>query len=81
MKTLLYVLYTFGVTTGAISLDSYRLDAGTLITVLAVAALFALALNDGRRVARPLTTAPITRFPARNPDRLHCRTNALDLAA
>ena len=74
MKTILYALYTFGVTTGAVSLDSYRLDPGTLFTALAVAVLFAFALHDGRRTVRALPATPVTRFPTR-------RTEALDLAA
>jgi len=74
MKTLLYTLYTFGVTAGAVSLDSYRLDAETLFTALAVAVLFGFALHDGHRTVRPLPATPVTRFPAR-------RAEALDLAA
>ena len=81
MKTLLYLLYTFGVTTGAVSLDSYRLDPGILVTALAVAGLFALALNDGRRIERPLTAPSVARFPSRRSGQLSSRTNALDLAA
>jgi len=81
MKTLLYILYTFGVTTGVISLDSYRLDPGILITALAVACLFALALNDRPRLVRPLTLPRVARFPAPRARAVACRAKALDLAA
>ncbi len=81
MKTLLSLLYTFGVTAGAVSLDSYRLDPEVLFTALAVAALFALALNDGCRVRRPLFAGSVARFPARKPAPVGRPTNTLDLAA
>ncbi len=81
MKTLLYVLYTFGVTTGVVSLDSHQLDPGILITALAVAVLFALALNDDGRVRHALTVHRVVRFPARRADRPMTAERALDLAA
>jgi hypothetical protein len=81
MKTLLSFLYTFGVIAGAVSLDSYRLDPEVLFTAVAVAALFALALNDGCRVRRPLSAGSVARFPSRKPGSLGRRTNAFDLAA
>lgn len=81
MKTLLYILYTFGVTTGVVSLDSYRLDPGILITALAVAVLFALALNDDGRVRHSCTVPRVVRFPARRASGPIARERALDLAA
>ena len=76
MKTLFALLYTFGVTAGAASLDLHRLDPGMLFTAAAVAALFALALNDGCRVRRPRSLAPVARFP-----RAGRRPDTADLAA
>lgn len=81
MKTLFSLLCTFGVTAGAMSLDSYRLDPEVLFTAVAVAALFALALNDGCRVRRPLRAGSVARFPSRKPAPVGRRTNALNLAA
>lgn len=46
MKTLLSLLFILVLTTAAISLDSYPLDASALFLALAVAVLFAFALND-----------------------------------
>jgi len=76
MKTLFALFYTFLVTAGAASLDLHRLDPGMIFTAVAVAALFALALNDGCRVRRPLSLAPVTRFP-----RTGRRPDTADLAA
>jgi hypothetical protein len=53
MKTLLSLLIILVLTTAAIALDSYRLDASVLFLALAVAVLFAFALND-----RPLRNRP-----------------------
>jgi hypothetical protein len=49
MKTLLSLLIVLVLTTAASALDSYRLDASGLFLVLAVAVLFAFALNDRPR--------------------------------
>ncbi|HTX66693.1 MAG TPA: hypothetical protein VMD31_13045 [Opitutaceae bacterium] len=76
MKTLFALFYTFGITAGAASLDLHRLDPGMIFTALAVGALFALALNDGCRVRRPLVVAPVARFP-----RAARRVDSADLAA
>jgi hypothetical protein len=46
MKTLLSLLIVLVLTTAASALDSYRLDASGLFLALAVAVLFAFALND-----------------------------------
>ncbi len=81
MKTLLSILYTFGVTTGVVSLDSYQLDPGVLITALAVAGLFVLALNDDGRAGRPLVVHRVARFPSARASGPVVRENALDLAA
>ena len=53
MKTLLSLLIILVLTTAAIALDSYRLDASVLFLAVAVAVLFAFALND-----RPLGNRP-----------------------
>lgn len=53
MKTLLSLLFILVLTTAAMSLDSHRLDASVLFLALAVAVLFAFALND-----RPLRNPP-----------------------
>jgi len=45
MKTILSLFTTLALIIGAASLDAYRLDAGLLFSALAVAALFAFALN------------------------------------
>jgi hypothetical protein len=81
MKTLFALFYTFGVTAGAVSLDSYRLDPEVLFTAVAVAALFALALNDGYRPRRAVGTTRVTRFPTRSPVPLGRHSTSLDLAA
>jgi hypothetical protein len=53
MKNLLPLLSIPVLITAALSLDSQPLDAGALFPALAVAALFAVALND-----RPLRHRP-----------------------
>ena len=54
MKTLLSLLIVLVLITAASALDPYRLDAGDLFLALAVAVLFAFALNDRpRRDQRP----------------------------
>ncbi len=80
MKTLFAFLYTFGVTAGTASLDFHRLSPGVWVPTVAVAALFAFALNDGCRARRPLYTG-VTRFPARRPGSLGRQAKSLDLAA
>jgi hypothetical protein len=52
MKTLLSILSTLVLITGAISLDAYRLDFGSCAMAAMVAVMFGLALNDGRRAPR-----------------------------
>jgi hypothetical protein len=49
MKTLLSLLIVLVLTSAASALDSYRLDASDLFLALAVAGLFAFALNDRPR--------------------------------
>ena len=80
MKTLLAFLFTFGATAGAISLDYHRLSLGVWLPILAVAALFAFALNDGCRKRRPLY-ATVTRFPSGRPGSQRRGVKALDRAA
>ena len=63
MKTILSLFTTLALIIGAASLDAYRLDAGLLFSALAVAALFAFALNDVRRPPYRVRSARITRFP------------------
>jgi hypothetical protein len=59
MKTLLSLLMVLVLTTAASALDSYRLDASGLFLALAVAVLFAFALNDRpRRDLRPAAVRP-----------------------
>jgi hypothetical protein len=59
MKTLLSLLIVLVLTTATSALDSYRLDASDLFLALAVAVLFAFALNDRpRREQRPAAVRP-----------------------
>jgi hypothetical protein len=80
MKTLLSLLFISVLLTAAASLDAYQLDAGVLFTAVAVAALFAIALNDSRPVRR-LSPTRITRFPAPSRAAASPRRRSLDLAA
>ncbi|MDD2765463.1 MAG: hypothetical protein PHE83_15990 [Opitutaceae bacterium] len=57
MKTLLSLLSVLLLIVAAVSLDAYQLDAGILFSALTVAALFAFALNDNRRLRRPLVAS------------------------
>jgi len=77
MKTLLSLLSTLALITAIASLDSHRLDAGVLFPALAVAALVAFALTEGRDSARPTltdrfsrTTRPAVNFGTPRPHRL-----------
>jgi hypothetical protein len=81
MKTLLFSLYTFAVTIGAATVSGQPFGLGPLFAALAVAALFAVALNDSPKAMPPLRRARVTRFPARPIARLPERTHAFDLAA
>ena len=64
MKTLLPLLSILVLTTAAISLDAHRLDASVLFLVLAVAVLFAFALNDRPLHNRPLSDARLAQSGA-----------------
>jgi hypothetical protein len=52
MKTLITLLSTFALIVAVSSLDSHRLDADVLFPAMAVAAVFAFALTEGRRPVR-----------------------------
>jgi hypothetical protein len=80
MKTLFSLVCVLALTTGAIALDAYRLDAADLFCATAVAALFAFALNDGR-VRRPLVIAPVTRLPAARRTHEPQRADSVNAAA
>ncbi len=81
MKTLLFSLYTFAVTIGAATVGGQPIGFGAVFAALAVAALFAQALNDVPKVMPPLRRGRVARFPARPITRLPERTHAFDLAA
>ena len=63
MKTLLSLLSTLALITAIASLDSHRLDAGVLFPALAVGAVFAIALTEGRGPARPALAERFSRLP------------------
>jgi hypothetical protein len=81
MKTILSLFTTLALIIGAASLDAYRLDAGLLFSALAVAALFAFALNDVRRPPYRVLSARITRFPAPARCSTPPQSRSMDLAA
>jgi hypothetical protein len=81
MKTILSLVTTFTLIIGAASLDASRLDAGVLFSALAVAALFAFALNDVPRPAYRVLSARITRFPAPARCSVPRRSRPMNLAA
>jgi hypothetical protein len=80
MKTLLSLLIISVLLTAAASLDAYQLDAGVIFSTVAVAALFAIALNDSRPVRR-LSPTRITRFPAPSRQSATLCRRSMDLAA
>jgi hypothetical protein len=59
IQTLLCFLSTFALIITMASLDGYRLDVDVLFSSFAVAALFAFALTEGRRPARPTRYAQL----------------------
>jgi hypothetical protein len=63
MKTLISLLSTLALIVAVSSLDSHRLDADVLFPALAVAAVFAFALTEGRGPARPALVEHFSRFP------------------
>ena len=81
MKTILSLFTTLTLIIGAASLDAYRLDAGLLFSALAVAALFAFALNDVRRPPYRVRSARITRFPGTARCSTPPQSRPMDLAA
>jgi hypothetical protein len=80
MKTFLSLLFISVLLTAVAALDAYQLDAGVLFTAVAVAALFAIALNDSGPERR-LTLTRIARFPAPSRTAAAPRRRSLDLAA
>ena len=80
MKTFLSLLFISVLLTAAASLDAYQLDAGVIFSAVAVAALFAIALNDSRP-KRCLVPTRVTRFPAPSRDSAPPSRHSLDLAA
>jgi hypothetical protein len=81
MKTLISLLAILALTLGAMQIDLQQLDAGTLFAAASTAALFALALNDGRRTSRRVTVASLARFPAPCSREVAPSSTALGLAA
>ena len=73
LKTLLCFLSIFALITVLASLDGYRVDGGVLASSFAVAALFALALTEGRGPARPPLSMPRPAF-SRTDDREPARS-------
>lgn len=65
MKTLFFFLYTFGLTIGVVLLNAQHLEFGAVAAALAVAVMFAMALNDSPRALRPLPRPAMVHFPAR----------------
>ena len=80
MKTFLSLLFISVLLTAAASLDAYQLDAGVIFSAVAVAALFAIALNDCRPVHR-LSPTRVTRFPVPSRSPATPRRHSLNLAA
>ena len=80
MKTFLSLLFISVLLTAAASLDAYQVDAGVIFSAVAVAALFAIALND-TGPERRLVPTRITRFPAPSRRSVPPRAHSLDLAA
>ncbi|HUL53269.1 MAG TPA: hypothetical protein VLT83_07665 [Opitutaceae bacterium] len=78
MKTLVSLFSILALLTATESLDAARWDAGALFSALAVAVLFAIALNDTRRPGRSLIVGRIERYPV--PSRAR-RIHPVDLAA
>jgi hypothetical protein len=81
MKTVLSLVTPLALIIAAIALDTQRLNAGVLFSALAVAALFAFALHDGRRPVYQVPSARLARFPAPTRYSLPRRSRPLDLAA
>lgn len=81
MKTLISLLAILALTLGAMQIDLQQLDAGSLFAAASTAALFALALNDGRRAPRRVTAPSVARFPAPRCREVARSTAALGLAA
>ncbi len=52
MKTLVTILSVLALVLGAVAFDAWHLDFGTVFMAAAVAAMFGLALHDGRGAVR-----------------------------
>lgn len=81
MKTLFALFSIFVLLTAAEALDASQWDAGTLFSSVAVAALFAFALNDSRRPERPVLLGRVERYPGSSRYSGARRTPSMDLAA
>jgi hypothetical protein len=81
MKTLVALFSIFALLTATESLDASQWDAGALFSAVAVAALFAFALNDSRRPERPLLLGRVERYPGSSRYSAARRTPSMDLAA
>ena len=81
MKTLFALFSIVALLTATQSLDAVQWDAGELVSALAVAALFVIALNDSRQPERSLIRGRIESYPT--PSRVSRARGAhsMDLAA
>ena len=81
MKTLFSIISIFALLTATELLDVSQWDAGAIFSAVAVAVLFAFALNDSQSRARPLVVGRVERYPV--PARVSGarRASSLDLAA
>jgi hypothetical protein len=81
MKTLVALFSILALLTATESLDASQWDAGALFSAVAVAALFAFALNDSPRPERPLLLGRVERYPGSSRCSGARRTPSMDLAA
>jgi hypothetical protein len=81
MKTLIALFSILALLTATESLDASQWDAGALFSAVAVAALFAFALNDSRLPARPLILGRVERYPGPARCSGARRAHSMDLAA
>jgi len=82
MKTVISLLSTLTLITAMASLDASTVDFGFLLSALAVAGLFAFALNDSPRPAyATLPNQRVTRTPWATTTRINRRRSTLKLVA
>ncbi|HUJ44523.1 MAG TPA: hypothetical protein VLW52_13055 [Opitutaceae bacterium] len=81
MKTLFSLLSILALLTATESLDASQWDAGALFSAIAVAVLFAIALNDARRPERSLVVGRVERYQPQARISGARRAHSLDLAA